>query len=54
MRAALTREEFIGLLKGNVIKYLWRANHKGNAAQDYAKAAWYLDRLNRLLAEGDR
>lgn len=32
-------------LKGNVLKYLLRAGHKDNEAQDLAKAAWYLDRL---------
>lgn len=48
LEAALSREEFVGFLKGQVIKYLWRANHKGNAAQDHAKAAWYLNRLNVL------
>jgi Protein of unknwon function (DUF3310) len=36
----LTREEFIGALKFNVIKYQARARHK-NGAEDYAKAAWY-------------
>lgn len=49
LAAALTPEEFRGFLKGNVIKYLWRANLKSNAAQDHAKAAWYLDRLNRKV-----
>lgn len=30
---------------GNVIKYTWRAKHKGNTAQDYKKARYYLDAL---------
>lgn len=29
---------------GNVIKYLWRAEHKGYALEDLKKAAWYLNR----------
>lgn len=29
---------------GNAIKYLYRAGHKGSAAEDYRKAAWYLRR----------
>ena len=45
IKAKLTDEEFTGYLKGNVIKYLTRADLKGNPAQDLAKAKWYLDRL---------
>lgn len=29
---------------GNVVKYITRADHKGNAAEDLAKARWYLNR----------
>lgn len=32
-------------LAGNVIKYVWRHNYKGKAAQDLEKAIWYLERL---------
>ncbi len=46
IEAALTTEEFAGYCKGNAIKYVWRANHKGNASQDMAKARWYLGRLS--------
>ncbi len=28
---------------GNVVKYLWRTNHK-NGLEDLRKAAWYLNR----------
>jgi len=45
IRAKLTDEEFAGYLKGSVIKYLTRADLKGNPAQDLAKAKWYMDRL---------
>jgi hypothetical protein len=45
IEAKLTDEEFAGYLKGNVIKYLTRADLKGNPAQDLAKAKWYMDRL---------
>ena len=33
-----------GYLVGQTMKYLLRAWHKGNAAQDLQKAAWYLNR----------
>jgi hypothetical protein len=29
---------------GNVVKYISRAAHKGNASEDLAKARWYLNR----------
>ncbi|MBY5763593.1 DUF3310 domain-containing protein [Rhizobium leguminosarum] len=36
----LTREEFIGALKFNIIKYQARARLKAGS-QDYEKSAWY-------------
>ena len=33
---------------GNALKYIWRADHKGNALEDLKKARWYLDdEINR-------
>jgi hypothetical protein len=29
---------------GNVVKYITRADHKGNQLQDLQKAQWYLER----------
>ena len=45
LRAKLTPEEFAGYCRGNALKYLSRAGHKDDAAQDLAKARWYLDRM---------
>ena len=45
IRAALTPEEFRGFCKGNVIKYVWRSNLKGDRIKDQKKALWYLNRL---------
>jgi hypothetical protein len=28
---------------GNVVKYIWRADHKGATIEDLKKARWYLD-----------
>lgn len=39
--------EHFGFLRGNAIKYLWRAGSKGdtlNEIQDLLKARWYIDR----------
>lgn len=44
LEAWLSPSEFTGFLKGNVIKYQARATKKAGA-QDYAKAAWYAERL---------
>lgn len=45
IEASLTGEAFRGYLKGNIQKYLWRYEEKGNALQDLQKAEWYLKRL---------
>jgi Protein of unknwon function (DUF3310) len=42
IRAKLSNEEFVGYCKGNVLKYLSRAGHKGNEKEDYLKAEVYL------------
>ncbi|WAV98676.1 DUF3310 domain-containing protein [Oxalobacter aliiformigenes] len=41
LKAKLTPEEYRGYCKGNIIKYLMRAEYKGNPVQDYAKANQY-------------
>lgn len=49
LKAKLTTEELRGYLKGNVIKYLSRANFKRDdgGKQDTLKAAWYARELER-------
>ena len=53
IKASMTAEEFAGYLKGNAFKYLWRFQDKGNPAQDLAKCAWYLERLQDEVQKGD-
>ena len=36
--------EHMGFCLGNAIKYIWRADLKGNSIEDLKKARWYLDR----------
>jgi len=50
VKAKLSREEFIGFCKGNIIKYVTRANYK-NGLEDYKKAQWYLDKLIKELEQ---
>ena len=47
----LTPEEFRGFIKGNVIKYLTREQHK-NGDEDICKAQWYLNRLADTFKKG--
>ncbi|MBP0080138.1 hypothetical protein B0F70_24355 [Rhodococcus hoagii] len=55
--------EHMSFCLGNAIKYIWRADLKGNAIKDLQKARWYVDReiarlggepadLDRLAADG--
>ena len=45
IQASMTVDEFKGMLKGNVLKYLWRYAYKDKPVQDLEKAGWYLARL---------
>ncbi len=36
--------EHMGFCLGNAIKYIWRAELKGNSIEDLKKAAWYVQR----------
>lgn len=44
IQAMLTKAEFDGYCKGNVVKYIWRENHKGRV-ESLKKAQWYLNKL---------
>lgn len=46
MEAVLTREEFIGFLKGNIIKYSMRQGKKDS--DDAGKARHYRMKLNEI------
>lgn len=50
MQAKLTREEFIGYLKGNALKYASRVGKKDNADIDAGKMAWYAMKLRDMLS----
>jgi hypothetical protein len=36
--------EHMGFNLGNAVKYIWRADLKGDALEDLRKAAWYVQR----------
>ena len=45
IEANFSPDEYCGYLKGNVIKYIARYQHKGCALEDLSKASVYLDWL---------
>lgn len=51
MEAVLTREEFIGFLKGNVIKYSMRDGRKVDSLHDADKARHYRQKLAEVLSQ---
>ena len=52
IRAKLSPEEYVGYLRGNIMKYTSRIGLKGESAQDAGKIEWYSKELNRFLTEG--
>ena len=49
----IIREEYIGFIKGNVIKYVVRAGKKDNAVEDLLKAKDYIDFYLDLFEDTD-
>jgi hypothetical protein len=47
MEELLTHAEFVGFLKGNIIKYGMRQGHK-EGSDDAAKALHYMQKLNEF------
>jgi hypothetical protein len=52
IKASMSPLEFLGYLKGNVLKYTWRYSYKGKPQEDIDKARWYLSRLQEELKSG--
>lgn len=50
IEASMSEEAFRGYLKGNMLKYLWRYEHKGGK-EDLDKANWYLTKLRKSFLE---
>lgn len=40
----MSEEQYVGFLKGNIIKYLCRSEKK-NGTEDLKKAQWYMNKL---------
>ena len=53
MESCATKEQFIGYLRLNAMKYLWRFGKKGDPREQINKAQWYLKRLTQTLDESN-
>jgi hypothetical protein len=53
IEAKLTKEEFIGYLKGNIYKYTLRSSFKGNLVEDMGKADVYKNWLLQMIVDED-
>jgi hypothetical protein len=53
MQAILTYEEFVGFLKGNIIKYSMRQGRKAGSTDDAEKALHYAAKLKEVQGEID-
>ena len=50
MESVLTKDEFCGFLKGNIIKYSMRAGKKDGSTDDSEKALHYMQKLEEVLS----
>jgi hypothetical protein len=51
IRGMLTHDEYIGYLRGNAMKYMWRFRYKKKPIEDLRKARWYEERLMQYMLE---
>ena len=52
IEAMLSKEEYIGYLRGNSMKYRWRFRYK-NGFEDLSKAQWYEQRLVKFMEDNN-
>lgn len=48
-KGLISKEEYIGFCKGNIIKYTIRAGKKDDAVSDINKAIDYLEHLKKIF-----
>jgi hypothetical protein len=49
IESRLTKEEFVGYLKGSKMKYDLRYPFKGNVEEDLAKSEWFKNKLIEVI-----
>jgi len=47
IKSSMTDEQFIGYLKGSIMKYVWR--EKDNKKEDLEKAKWFINKYQEQL-----
>jgi hypothetical protein len=45
IKSSMSKQEFVGFLKANAIKYLWRYDKKSKPSEDLKKSVWFINRL---------
>lgn len=50
---AMLGSGFEDYLRGQVLKYLWRCNYKGQKLSDIQKASWYLVKLEEEVQRSE-
>ena len=51
IESSMSPNAFLGYLKGNCMKYMWRYEYKGKPLEDLQKAQWYLTLLIDRVGE---
>lgn len=51
IEASMDPLEFVGYLKGSIIKYMWRFEKKWDPKEDIKKAIFYINKLDEFLTE---
>lgn len=49
IESALSHDQFVGFLRGQILKYTWRMGLKGDSTEDAKKVQWYNNRLIKTL-----
>ena len=50
IKAKMSAEEYIGYLRGNILKYTSRIGLKGSPAEDAGKIVWYSTELKNFIS----
>jgi hypothetical protein len=51
IRAKMSPDEYIGYLRGNILKYTSRIGLKGDPVEDSGKIVWYAVELNKYITQ---
>lgn len=54
IKNSMTRDEYQGYLRGNIMKYTMRYRYKAEPVEDLRKARWYLEQLIKEVNNDER